>query len=97
MKKVSRANKIELFFKNRVIDRLRKLDVDKGYRVIRFPAIFHDFSLFFHFNKQETMSVLKELQQQGVIHISPFNGVRILKRDNEGGVGAGGDDGAGVA
>jgi hypothetical protein len=81
---VPQVNKIELFFKDRIIERLRKLDTCNGFRVIRFPAIIHDFAVFFHFNKKETFFVLKELQQEGVITIHPYNGIKLTKEAQKG-------------
>jgi len=73
------ANKRELSLYDRIFERLKKLDKTNGFRIVRFPQVYYQLGMYFHFSKNETNVVLKELESLDLIRIVPFNGIKIRK------------------
>lgn len=46
-------------------------------RIIPFPQVFSRLGAIFHFDKETSRSVLKNLEGQGAIQIVPFKGIKL--------------------
>ena len=80
-----RDNKIEppVDFYLKLFERLKKLDISNGMRIIRFPKVFLSLASFYHLKKREVWSILNYFESQQLIKICPQNGVRILKEEGK--------------
>ena len=76
MKIGPRANKFSL--SKKILTELEKLNFSNG--IIRFPLVFYRLGCMFHLSRDETWSVLKELELNGYIKIFPYKGIVIKKR-----------------
>lgn len=59
-----------------VLKRLRELSFKRG-RVIPFPDVFARICPIFSIPKEEAWVVLRSMQENGLIEIVPYHGVRI--------------------
>jgi len=48
-------------------------------RIIPFPVVFRRMGVIWHFSKEESIRILKELEKRKMIQIINFHGIRILE------------------
>jgi hypothetical protein len=75
----SRAYKdcFEELFLSKVLDCLNKATTNS--KIIPFPEIFYQLGTVLHFNKKECWYILQLLQQNGLIRVVPFKGIKVVK------------------
>ena len=73
------AHKIECSFDflGIVVRELKKIQYKR--RIIPFPVIYYRCGCIFHFDKDTTKQILKDLESRGIIKLHPFNGIEILE------------------
>ena len=49
----------------------------KPNAVIPFPLVFRRMGILWHFSKEDSIQVLKELEKKGLIEIINFHGIRL--------------------
>lgn len=58
---------------------LRELTKIKANRIIPFPIVYYRLGCIFHFDKEISRLVLKDLEKKKLIRVHNFHGVEILQ------------------
>ena len=59
-------------------EELKKISCKR--RIIPFPLVFNRLGTMFHFDKKNSMGLLKKIQTKGYVEIIPFKGIRIARK-----------------
>jgi hypothetical protein len=68
---------LEELFLSKVLKCLNKATTNS--KIISFPEIFYHLGTLLHLNKKECWYILRLLQQDGLIRVVPFKGIKIVK------------------
>ncbi len=72
---IQKRTKIEpsFDFLDVVVRELKKIQYKR--RIIPFPVVYYRLGCIFHFDRDTSKQILKDLKSQGIIKLHPFNGV----------------------
>jgi hypothetical protein len=60
-------------------EELKKINCKR--RIIPFPLVFNRLGTMFHFDKKNSVMLLKKIQTEGYVEIIPFKGIRIARKE----------------
>lgn len=58
-----------------VLRELKKINCKR--RIIPFPLVFYRLGAIFHLKKEDSITLLKDIEKKGYIEIIPFKGIRL--------------------
>jgi len=78
----SEANKPLPLLSRKAINTIEKHAVRNGViknGIIPFPQVYHTLSTMFHLSKDDSVGVVEELKEAGLLEVVPYHGIRIVK------------------